>query len=418
MKKRSGFTLIELLVEIAIIAILIGLLLPAVQKVREAAARTTCSNNLTQMGKALHNYHATYGYFPTGGEGTDFGSAPAGPSVFDKHSTFTHLLPFMEQDNIAKLINLNYYYNDTTNQAKDSSGKLGAQNVVKSYICPSNGWSPNPVDSQGFGRTDYGATVYTDIDPNTGLRNKPTRARGALQYNPTMPGRGDAVTSILDGSSSTIAIAEDAGRDERYVAAYNDPYDNQLRRFWRWAEPDSGFGVSGFQGTSYDSGTAINNTPSPLGGSGSTCMWAATNNCGNNDELFSFHPGGVIGCSANAGPELPTRKPASGTLTSPSGEPVSNVRVVLKPKQGEIEAFGDTDQKGNFTLTTNQPDDGAVPGEYVVVVEPFNYKDKSGSPKKNTQASAKVPKKYLEGKTSDLVVTVPPDGGAVNIKLR
>ena len=116
-------------------------------------------------------------------------------------------------------------------------------NAIKTFMCPSNAWSPNPLDPQGFGKTDYGATVYTDIDPSTGLRNKSTRANGALHVNATRPLTGDPVTAIADGSSSTIAIAEDVGRDERYVAAYIDPYDGQLRRFWRWAEPDNGFGV-------------------------------------------------------------------------------------------------------------------------------------------------------------------------------
>jgi prepilin-type processing-associated H-X9-DG protein len=253
-----------------------------------------CSNNLKQMGLAMHNYESAYQAFPTGGEGTDFANAPAGPSVFDMHSTFTMLLPYIEQENIYKLMNLSYRYNDTAwpgNQA-------AAKNVVKIYRCPSNGWS-QPADSQGYGTTDYGATCYTDIDPVTGLRNKPTRANGVLHVTPGQPLKGTRIGEITDGLSNTIAIAEDVGRDERYVAAYVDPVDGKLRRFWRWAEPDNAYGVSGFQkgapgsATYYNSGKAINNTSSPTGGSSTTCLWGPENNCGNNDEIFSFHTGGA-----------------------------------------------------------------------------------------------------------------------------
>jgi prepilin-type processing-associated H-X9-DG protein len=293
--------LIELLVVIAIIAILIGLLLPAVQKVREAAARTQCSNNLKQLGLAVHNYGDAYSSkFPTGGEGTDFANAPQGPSIFDFHSTLTLLLPYIEQGNIYRQMNLAYRYNDPQFPAN----QVAAQNVVKTYICPSNGWSPSK-DSFGYGMTDYGATCYTDIDPTTGYRNKATRADGALHAT-TIPFAGTGITAITDGTSNTIAIAEDVGRREDYVAAYVDPITtdpspsaNGGRRFWRWAEPDSAYGVSGYQssypytGGGYDSGTAINNTASPLGGSDATCIWNLKNNCGNNDEIFSFHTGGA-----------------------------------------------------------------------------------------------------------------------------
>src|SRR5262249_41928842 len=153
-----GFTLIELLVVIAIIAILIGLLLPAVQKVREAASRMKCSNNLKQIGLAIHNYESAYGYLPTRGEGK--GTTNLG-TTHDLHSTFTQILPFVEQDNVYKMMDLRFAYNHPVNEA-------ASKNKIKTFLCPSNGLSRD--DPYGYGQVDYMPIAYVDIDPNDGRR--------------------------------------------------------------------------------------------------------------------------------------------------------------------------------------------------------------------------------------------------------
>ena len=285
---RSAFTLIELLVVIAIISVLIGLLLPAVQKVREAAARSTCANNLKQLGLAVMNYESAFGKLPTGGEGTNFNTSPAStdfdnnnPNSFSGavqsyHSLHTYLLPYIEQNAIYSQVNLNAYYNS----------QPVFKTAVKTFLCPS---SPGlQADSAGYGYCHYAATVYTDIDPITGVRNKATRKNGALH------GGGSRLADITDGTSNTILIAEDAGRTESFLSAYPDPtgdgaYGNSNRKFWRWAEQDNGFGVSG---DPLGTRQAINNNSTPIGGP-TGCRWTS-NNCGPNDEIFSFHPSGAM----------------------------------------------------------------------------------------------------------------------------
>jgi prepilin-type N-terminal cleavage/methylation domain-containing protein/prepilin-type processing-associated H-X9-DG protein len=317
---RRAFTLIELLVVIAIIAILIGLLVPAVQQVRESAARTQCTNNLKQIGLALHAYHDTYKGLPTSGEGNlNFGTA------FDIHSTWTMILPFIEQGNVYKRIDPNLYYLHQADQTPFMT-------AIPIYVCPSNpSEGGSGLDTSGYGICDYMPIAYTDIHPTEGWRadgaSKPLfRAEGMLTitgkvlYGVGGAGKiapwyytkqrgGRKLTAVRDGTSNTIAIIEDVGRGYFGVVlgAYGQPNSTNLTLIARWAEPDQSNGVSGPpvlpDGTScYESkgGTfascngrqPINNYANPLGGP-PACPWSA-NNCGPNDEAFSYHPGGAM----------------------------------------------------------------------------------------------------------------------------
>jgi prepilin-type N-terminal cleavage/methylation domain-containing protein/prepilin-type processing-associated H-X9-DG protein len=305
--RRRAFTLIELLVVIAIIAVLIGLLLPAVQKVREAAARMKCGNNLKQIGLAIHNYEAAFKRLPNGGEATDYSvsppvttfaqfiPAPSGAGPMAMQSIHTMLLPYIEQENIYRQINLAAYYNNPNPPpAGQGAGAAAFMNSISIYICPS---APgDPTDQAGYGYAHYAPTVYTDVDPNPasptfGLRNPLTRVNGALH------GRGSKVGDIVDGMSNTIGFAEDAGRNEFMTGAmpanYNDPmgdttFSTPRRKFWRWAEQDNGIGVSG---DPLNTTKLINNNQTPFGGP-AACPWSQ-DRCGPNDEIFSFHPGGA-----------------------------------------------------------------------------------------------------------------------------
>ncbi len=328
-KGKKAFTLIELLVVIAIIAVLIGLLLPAVQKVREAAARLSCANNLKQLGMAMMNFESTYNCLPTSGEGMSPNSATgAGKTVFDGVSFFTAILPYVEQEAAAKTVNTTVaHYMLDTNQAPYKT-------AIKSFVCPGNPTAlVSGLDSLGYGTCDYMPIAYVDINPTNGFRAKDNftyKKAGMLTVtgtfgvqaaapttNPTGPDVGNAVakftngrkiTGITDGGSNTIGLFEDVGRGN---AAWGTEISLKYgsRYTARWAESDGSNGVSG---PAYeDGGTPQNGTgttaadittgtiskwinqnayPIGTGPSASGCTWS-TNNCGPNDEPFSFHNG-------------------------------------------------------------------------------------------------------------------------------
>jgi prepilin-type N-terminal cleavage/methylation domain-containing protein len=178
---RRGFTLIELLVVIAIIAILIGLLLPAVQKVREAAARMTCSNNLKQMSLACHNYASANGdAFPAFYNQTNAGEV----------QVFVALLPYVEQDNVYKT------FGQPLNLQTKGTG-IGHRAVIKTFMCPSDPTIGNGLNQGDWATGSYVANFQVFGNPNYG-----NSAWGNAIGTPNLK------STFTDGTSSTILFAE------------------------------------------------------------------------------------------------------------------------------------------------------------------------------------------------------------------
>jgi prepilin-type N-terminal cleavage/methylation domain-containing protein/prepilin-type processing-associated H-X9-DG protein len=269
--RRSAFTLIELLVVIAIIAILIGLLLPAVQKVREAAARMTCQNNLKQLGLGLHNRHDAMGGFPAARQQIP---NPANPSQIWVHSWTPHVLPYVEQENVFRQYRFDQNWDGAVN-----AGVGGAiRNTLKVFACPS---APQGTDRHANrGTSDYAATTERTW-PNTfvSAAQAPFVSTADPNYigvlghtTPTAKAERQIVT-ITDGTSNTMMLAECAGRNLRFIQG------RPATGTWTggpWANPDARINIGGFDPS----------TPTATTG-------PCAVNCINDKEIYSFHSGGA-----------------------------------------------------------------------------------------------------------------------------
>jgi prepilin-type processing-associated H-X9-DG protein/prepilin-type N-terminal cleavage/methylation domain-containing protein len=214
-RHRSAFSLVELLVVIAVLAVLIALLLPAVQRVREAASRTTCCNNLKQLGLALQLYHNDNDCFPPG--------MTCSTSIVEdaEHSGFTMLLPYLEQTNLG-----NIYHFDAP--WWDSSNYTAVGTTVKVFLCPSNRSSGQidlgPIATQWNVPLPPFAAVcdYTLCHGANGTLSSnwtriPLSVRGVFNIRPpNLSQSGVRLQDISDGSSNTLAIGDAAGGNPLY----------------------------------------------------------------------------------------------------------------------------------------------------------------------------------------------------------
>ena len=291
-RSRVAFTLVELLVVIAIIGVLVALLLPAVQAARESARRMSCTNNLKQLGLALHNHHDSFGVFPAA---HDEIPNPAG-GVWN-HSFMPRILPYMEQQALHD--QYKYDQNWDSNKNNDAPGGPIKMNLPM-LLCPSAPGKNLRAQAQNRGCTDYSATTernwpsggnpFVGSNQASSVKDSDPFFIGLLGHNKVVNGTQALCrrrfADVTDGTSNTFLLAECAGRNQWFHMGRKQP-TNTTRG--PWANPGARLQVGGCDPNNVSAVVG----PKPV-------------NCINDKELYGFHPAGAVVCMADGSVRLAT----------------------------------------------------------------------------------------------------------------
>jgi prepilin-type N-terminal cleavage/methylation domain-containing protein len=285
-RRRCGFTLVELLVVIAIIGVLVALLLPAVQSAREAARRMQCTNNLKQLGLALHSFHDSNKIFPAADD--ELVTSPSLSTLWKCNWT-SNILPYIEQQALFQLYRFDRDWQDSsTNDA--ASGPI--KKNIPTFLCPSAPTRNTRPANSNRGNADYAATTEREF-PNPFLNAYQASAVstsdpnfiGVLGHNvlksvspPAVSLANRRMASITDGTSNTFLVAECAGRNTYWWMGKRQPGTISNGP---WANPAARIQVGGCDPSNP-------NYPSSNNVAGPRAV-----NCINSKEIYAFHPSGA-----------------------------------------------------------------------------------------------------------------------------